>query len=221
VTLSPKLDDPAGAAQFIKLSAQQLGISHCAITDTNLEKHEAHLLDWLDDGFHGEMEYMERHGTRRSRPADLVEGTVRIISVRLDYFPPEAEDANAVLASPERAYVSRYALGRDYHKVLRNRIQKLAKVIEEKYGSFGYRAFVDSAPVLDLAGLANTATYFRVMPAAGFFWESYTQTCLCLLIRPCLNLTVVRVWLVLVRVQRMPLLHLTEWTPDAVFHTTR
>jgi epoxyqueuosine reductase len=151
VTLSPKLDDPAEVVQFIKLSAKQLGLSDCAITDTNLEKHEAHLLDWLDDGFHGEMDYMERHGTRRSRPADLVEGPVRIICVRLDYFPPNAEDAFTILANPARAYVSRYALGRDYHKVLRNRIQKLAKTIEEKYGSFGYRAFVDSAPVMEKA----------------------------------------------------------------------
>ena len=151
MTLSPKLDDPAQTAHFIKLSAQQLGLSHCAITDTDLEKHEAHLLDWLNDGFHGEMEYMDRHGTRRSRPADLVEGTVRIISVRLDYYPPEAKEAEDVLANPELAYVSRYALGRDYHKVLRNRIQKLAKLIEEKYGAFGYRAFVDSAPVLEKA----------------------------------------------------------------------
>ena len=151
MTLSPTLDDPAEAAKFIKSSAQQLGLSHCAITDTHLEKHEAHLLDWLDDGFHGEMEYMQRHGTRRSRPADLVEGTVRIICVRLDYFPPEAEDANTVLANPEQAYVSRYALGRDYHKVLRNRLQKLAKTIEDTYGNFGYRAFVDSAPVLEKA----------------------------------------------------------------------
>ncbi|MFT6303381.1 MAG: epoxyqueuosine reductase [Granulosicoccus sp.] len=151
MTLSPKLDDPAEVVQFIKLSAKQLGLSDCAITDTNLEKHEAHLLDWLDDGFHGEMDYMERHGTRRSRPADLVEGTVRIICVRLDYFPPNAEDAFTILANPARAYVSRYALGRDYHKVLRNRIQKLAKTIEEKYGSFGYRAFVDSAPVMEKA----------------------------------------------------------------------
>lgn len=151
MTLSPKLDDPAEVARFIKLTANQLGLSHCAITDTYLDKHEAHLLDWLNDGFHGEMEYMERHGTRRSRPADLVEGTVRIISIRMDYFPPEAEDAETVLANPELAYVSRYALGRDYHKVLRNRIQKLAKLIEQKYGQFGYRAFVDSAPVLEKA----------------------------------------------------------------------
>ena len=151
MTHSPKLDDPAGVAQFIKQSAHELGLSHCAITDTKLEKHEAHLLDWLKDGFHGEMDYMERHGTKRSRPADLVEGTVRIISVRLDYFPPDAQDADTILAAKDLAYVSRYALGRDYHKVLRNRIQKLAKVIEEKFGNFGYRAFVDSAPVLEKA----------------------------------------------------------------------
>lgn len=151
MTLAPLLDNPSDAVQFIKTSAKQLGLSNCAITDTHLEQHEAHLMNWLDDGFHGEMDYMERHGTRRSRPADLVEGTVRIICVRLDYFPPDAQDAHSVLADPARAYVSRYALGRDYHKVLRNRIQKLAKTIEAKYGSFGYRAFVDSAPVLEKA----------------------------------------------------------------------
>jgi len=151
VTSPINLDDPLDVAHFIKLSAQQLGLSHCAITDTNLEKHEAHLLDWLDDGFHGEMTYMERHGTKRSRPADLVEGTVRIISVRLDYFPPDALNANTVLSAKDLGYISRYALGRDYHKVLRNRLQKLAKTIEDKYGNFGYRAFVDSAPVLEKA----------------------------------------------------------------------
>lgn len=184
MTLSPKLDDPNDVAQFIKLSAKQLGLSDCAITDTNLEEHEAHLLNWLDDGFHGEMDYMERHGTRRSRPADLVEGTIRIICVRLDYFPPSAEDANAVLATPERAYVSRYALGRDYHKVLRNRLQKLAKVIEEKYGSFGYRAFVDSAPVMEKAlaekaGLGWIGKHSNLLSNAAGSWfflgELYTN----------------------------------------------
>lgn len=142
---------PAEVSQFIKDTAAQLGLSRCAITDTDLGEHESHLLNWLKDGFHGEMGYMERHGTLRSRPADLVEGTIRVISVRLDYFPPDAADATEILNSPDLAYVSRYALGRDYHKVLRNRLQTLARKISEKYGDFGYRAFVDSAPVLEKA----------------------------------------------------------------------
>ena len=145
------LHDPCELAAFIKSEAQLLGLSHCAITDTQLEQHETHLLNWLDDGFHGEMHYMERHGTRRSRPADLVEGTLRIISVRLDYFPPDAAEALSILDEPHTAYISRYALGRDYHKVLRARLQKLAEQITSHVGPFGYRAFVDSAPVLEKA----------------------------------------------------------------------
>ena len=151
MTIAPSPDQAADIAQFIKDTASRLGLSQCAITDTDLGAHETHLLNWLKDGFHGEMDYMERHGTKRSRPADLLEGTVRIISVRLDYFPPDALNANHVLESPELAYVSRYALGRDYHKVLRNRLQQLASEIVSKYGNFGYRAFVDSAPVLEKA----------------------------------------------------------------------
>lgn len=97
------------------------------------------------------MDYMHRHGTLRSRPADLVPGTVRIVSVRLDYFPPQARDAEDVLNDESAAYISRYALGRDYHKVLRKRLQRLAGLITEKHGAFGYRAFTDSAPVLEKA----------------------------------------------------------------------
>ncbi len=143
--------DPAMLALFVKQSAAGLGLSHCAITDTDLGIHETHLLNWLDAGFHGEMDYMERHGTRRSRPADLLPGTLRIISVRLDYYPPDSAEAQSVLTNPSLGYVSRYALGRDYHKVLRNRLQKLARLISERFGEFGYRAFVDSAPVLEKA----------------------------------------------------------------------
>jgi epoxyqueuosine reductase len=95
------------------------------------------------------MDYMQRHGTRRSRPAELVPGTLRVISVRMDYLPEEQNKATALLDDPSRAYVSRYALGRDYHKVMRRRLQKLASRIEVAVGPFGYRAFVDSAPVLE------------------------------------------------------------------------
>ncbi len=135
----------------IKSWAQQLGLSACAITDTDLGEHETHLLNWLKDGFHGKMHYMEKHGTKRSRPAELEPGTIRIISVRLDYFPPNATDAETVLSNAELGYVSRYALGRDYHKVLRRQLQKLADKISKSTGEFSYRAFTDSAPVLEKA----------------------------------------------------------------------
>ncbi len=151
MTDSPLIDEPEALSRFVKDSAAELGLTHCAITDTDLGEHEAHLLNWLAAGFHGEMDYMQRHGTRRSRPADLLPGTIRIISVRLDYYPPQSADADTVLNSPTLGYVSRYAMGRDYHKVLRNRLQKLAARIQEHYGEFGYRAFVDSAPVLEKA----------------------------------------------------------------------
>lgn len=147
--LSP--DDAAALALDIKQWANELGLSACAITDTDLGEHEAHLLNWLKAGFHGEMEYMQRHGTKRSRPAELEPGTIRIVSVRLDYYPPKAADAEAVLNNGELGYVSRYALGRDYHKVLRKRLQKLADKIQVKAGKFSYRAFTDSAPVLEKA----------------------------------------------------------------------
>lgn len=151
MTHGSSMQDPAALSRFVKQQAAELGLAQCAITDTDLAEDETHLLNWLQAGFHGEMDYMQRHGTRRSRPADLVPGTVRIISVRMDYFPPDSADAETVLASPTLGYVSRYAMGRDYHKVLRNRLQTLAKRISQQYGEFGYRAFVDSAPVLEKA----------------------------------------------------------------------
>ncbi len=142
---------PEALSQSVKQLAYDLNLTHCAITDTDLGEHETKLLNWLDAGFHGSMEYMQRHGTKRSRPGELLPGTTRIISVRMDYYPPDSTDAWAVLENPSLAYVSRYALGRDYHKVLRNRLQKLASKMTEQYGEFGYRAFVDSAPVLEKA----------------------------------------------------------------------
>jgi epoxyqueuosine reductase len=142
---------PADLAADIRHWARELGFGAVGITDAELGEHETHLLNWLDRGRHGEMDYMARHGTRRSRPDELVPGTLRVISVRMDYFPPDAAPAEAVLGDPERAYVSRYALGRDYHKLMRNRLQRLAERIEAAVGPFGYRAFVDSAPVLEKA----------------------------------------------------------------------
>ncbi|HEV2213195.1 MAG TPA: tRNA epoxyqueuosine(34) reductase QueG, partial [Gammaproteobacteria bacterium] len=93
--------------------------------------------------------YMQRHGTRRSRPSELVPGTLRVISARMDYWPGDALKVKGLLEKPERAYIARYALGRDYHKVLRGKLQKLADLIQEETGPFGYRAFTDSAPVLE------------------------------------------------------------------------
>jgi len=135
----------------IKTWAQELGFNQCAVSDTELGKHETYLLNWLDAGFHGEMDYMERHGTKRSRPSELEAGTVRVISVRMDYFPDGAADAHSVLENPALGYVSRYALGRDYHKLMRQRLQKLADNITQHNSDLSYRAFVDSAPVLEKA----------------------------------------------------------------------
>jgi epoxyqueuosine reductase len=146
----PQLDYAALSRQ-IKQWGQALGFQQVGITDTQLDDDEARLLQWLAAGHHGSMDYMERHGTRRSRPADLVPGTVRVISVRMDYWPGDARAADEVLQDPALAYLSRYALGRDYHKLIRKRLQQLATNIESLTGPFGYRAFTDSAPVLEKA----------------------------------------------------------------------
>ena len=130
---------------------RELGFQQCGISDIDLELAEKRLGEWLRQRFHGSMQYMERHGTRRSRPDELLPGTVRIISVRMDYLPEPQEAAAQLLDHESRAYVSRYALGRDYHKVLRGRLRALARRIEEQVGIFGYRVFVDSAPVLEKA----------------------------------------------------------------------
>jgi epoxyqueuosine reductase len=130
--------------------AQQLGFQQIGITGIDLAADERHLERWLALERHGEMHYMQRHGRRRSRPAELEPGTRTVISARMDYLPPAA-DALALLERPSRAYVSRYALGRDYHKVLRRRLQRLADHIATFVGPFGYRVFVDSAPVLEKA----------------------------------------------------------------------
>ncbi|MEM7708660.1 MAG: tRNA epoxyqueuosine(34) reductase QueG [Pseudomonadota bacterium] len=134
----------------IKDWGQALGFQQVGICDTDLARHEQHFLRWLDLERHGTMAYMARHGTRRSRPSELIAGTCRVISVRMDYRPP-ARPLEQVMADNELACVSRYALGRDYHKVIRRRLQKLADKISGVVGPFGYRAFVDSAPVLEKA----------------------------------------------------------------------
>jgi epoxyqueuosine reductase len=146
--------DPAALALRIKALAREAGFQRCGIADVSLGADETHLRDWLAQGLYGSMEWMARHGDKRSRPAELIPGTVRVISVGLDYGrdPTEAWDT---LADGTRAYVARYALGRDYHKLMRNRLQQLADRIAAEIGPFGHRVFVDSAPVLERALARN------------------------------------------------------------------
>ncbi len=136
-------------ADNIKQWGRELGLQKVGISDIQLSAAEARHFERLAKGYHGEMDYMASHGRKRTRPAELVPGTLSIISVRMDYLPAEGADPEAVLNDPDKAYISRYALGRDYHKVLRKRLQKLATRIEQYIGDFGYRVFTDSAPVLE------------------------------------------------------------------------
>ena len=141
-------------AQRIRKLAHAAGFQRVGISGIELGEDEAHLLDWLQQGLYGSMEWMARHGTLRARPAELLPGTLRVISVGLDYGKdPDAAWAN--LREHERAFVARYALGRDYHKLMRNRLQKLAEVVQAEIGPFGHRAFTDSAPVLERALARN------------------------------------------------------------------
>jgi epoxyqueuosine reductase len=144
------LKDYAALAARIKAWGSALGFQAVGISDTHLDAAERHLMQWLADGHHGAMDYMAKHGAKRARPAQLVPGTVRVISVRMDYFPPQARDAHAVLADGRRAFVSRYALGRDYHKVMRARLEQLAQRIRDDAADCQCRVFTDSAPVLEV-----------------------------------------------------------------------
>ncbi len=138
-------------SQQIKHWGYELGFQQVGICDTNLMQAEQRLHEWLAKGYHADMDYMHKHGLKRSRPALLHPDTLSVISVRMDYLPEAHEAMETTLNTPVAAFISRYALGRDYHKVLRKRLQKLAKRIEQEVGIFGYRAFVDSAPVLEKA----------------------------------------------------------------------
>ena len=144
---TPAIDYEQLALQ-IKQWGKDLGFAEVGITDIDLTKHEAQLQRWLDLGYHGEMEYMAAHGMKRARPAELVPGTQRVISVKMNYLPPDASFAKN-LKQTDKAYISRYALGRDYHKLIRNRLKKLGQKIEQQVGQLGFRPFVDSAPVLE------------------------------------------------------------------------
>ena len=175
--------DFTNLAEEIKQFGISLGFQQVGISDTQLDEAEKHLNNWLENDYHADMDYMAKHGTKRSRPAELIPGTLTIISVRLDYMPPEA-NCERVLSNSEQAYISRYALGRDYHKVLKKKLNHLAKWIQQRIGPFGYRAFVDSAPVMERAisnkaGLGwigkNTCTINRKAGSYFFLGELYTD----------------------------------------------
>ncbi|HVC50014.1 MAG TPA: tRNA epoxyqueuosine(34) reductase QueG [Burkholderiales bacterium] len=147
-------------AQNIRAWGKNLGFSQVGITDTNLSNEEAGLMSWLDSGFHGEMNYMAKHGSLRTKPADLLPGALSVITCRMNYWP-ESRDAESVLLEPETAYISRYALGRDYHKVMRQKLGKLADKIHEAIGDYNFRVFTDSAPVMEVALARKTGLGWR------------------------------------------------------------
>jgi len=149
---SPTINYPE-LVEKIKCWGKELGFSQLGITDIDLSKHEKALERWLANNYHGNMDYMARHGLMRARPAELETGTIRAISVRLDYLPTQAKCAR-ILKLKDHAYISRYALGRDYHKLMRKRLQQLGKKITTYFediegDNFNFRPFVDSAPILE------------------------------------------------------------------------
>jgi epoxyqueuosine reductase len=136
--------------------ARELGFDKLGVAGIDLDADERHFTSWLAAGFHGEMSYMERHGLKRSRPAELMPGCLRVVSVRMNYWPREAQEPWSTLDDASEGYISRYALGRDYHKVMRRALAQLAEDLQTRIGAFGYRVCVDSAPVLEKA-LARAA----------------------------------------------------------------
>lgn len=178
--------------QNLKQWAKELGFQELGISDIDLSETEVNLHQWLAQKFHGNMEWMQRHGNKRTRPAELETGTISIISVRMDYRPEETHDPIMILNHPERAYISRYALGRDYHKMMRKRLQKLAQKIKENLvlddqenpKEMQYRVFVDSAPVMEKpiaakAGLGWVGKHTNILSQDAGSWfflgEIYTN----------------------------------------------
>ena len=170
-------------AMRIRQWGRELGFDAIGIAGTALDAAEAGLAAWLAAGFHGEMDYMASHGTKRSRPAELVPGTASVITARMNYLP-QAAPMETVLVDRKRAAISRYALGRDYHKLLRARLQKLAERIAAEIGPFGHRVFTDSAPVQEVAlasmsGLGwrgkHTLLIHRETGSYFFLGELYTD----------------------------------------------
>ena len=175
---NPKLEE---LAKQIHVWALDLGFQQAGITRTQLDKDEAHLQRWLESRLEGSMAYMRKHGLRRSRPAELVPGTRSIISVRMDYLPEETRIPVRILDESEQAYVSRYALGRDYHKLIRGRLKQLLTrierfVAENNLAYQGSRLFTDSAPVLEKAIARNAGLGWigkhtlLINPQAGSFF---------------------------------------------------
>ncbi len=186
----PQVIDGAGLLDALSAQARLLGFSQIGVADVDLSSAEAGLMDWLKAGFHGEMHYMAAHGLKRARPAALVPGTVRVITARMNYLPVKTRlsDWQAVewmrLKRPDQAVISLYARGRDYHKVLRQRLQQLASWLVAQVGELGYRVFTDSAPVLEVelasrSGLGwrgkHTLTLNREAGSMFFLGEIYVD----------------------------------------------
>lgn len=197
-TSSSKGDNPemntADLALEIKAWGRALGFQDVRIADAcaDMSAAESGMFQWLDKAYHGEMDYMAKHGTKRSRPYELVPGAQRVISVRMNYSPPKAADSWPVINQGEKAFISRYALGRDYHKVLRARMQKLADQIRDAVGPFNYRVFSDSAPVMEIewaqkAGLGWRGKHTLLLSRqAGSYFFSVKSTLIyyCRLMNP-------------------------------------
>jgi len=145
----------------IKAWGRTLGFQSVGISHLELGAAEARLMQWLADGHHGAMDYMAKHGAKRARPAELLPGTLRVITVRMNYYPEHAKNTQAVLDDNQRAFISRYALGRDYHKVLRNRLEKLAQQIRDAVPQAECRVFTDSAPVMEVELAQQTQLGWR------------------------------------------------------------
>jgi epoxyqueuosine reductase len=185
-TLTNNVPDLLSLAVTIKAWGRELGFQDVRIADANADMSgvEAGFIKWLGKAYHGEMDYMQKHGTKRTRPAELVPGTQRVISVRMNYMPPQVKDSWDVINQGDQAFVSRYALGRDYHKVLRARMQKLADKISVEVEPFNYRVFSDSAPVMEVewaqkSGLGwrgkHTLLLSRQAGSLFFLGEMYTD----------------------------------------------
>ena len=179
------LCDLTQLTQAVKAWGKEFGFQEIRIANAaaDMSQSESGLKRWLAEGYHGEMDYMGKHGTRRTRPAELVPGTLRVISARMNYMP-EAKDSWEVIADGDKAFISRYALGRDYHKVLRGRLQKLAERISAEVEPFNYRVFSDSAPVMEVewaqksgAGWRGKHTLLLARDAGSMFFigEIYTD----------------------------------------------
>ena len=180
----PETIDLPRLREKIERWARELGFQSLGISSGQLTQAESHLLEWLNRGYHGTMTYMSRHGSARTRPHELLPGTVRIISVRMDYRPEDVVDSLAGLEDLRNGYVARYAVGRDYHRLMRRRLQRLADHIADAIGPFLYRAFTDSAPVMEKplashAGLGWIGKHTNLINknAGSFFFigELYTD----------------------------------------------